>query len=210
MLQFENQNKAANTPKNSNQESQFSEITKKNNSSSKEIHIEINNKEEIIHKNYTNQLFDGTTSIDESKSRSSFLKIRKKPRKTHSSKKCQKKEMNKLIKLLRKNKKLKIPTGKSMNNVNIYVKPKNKNNDDISKNIKKKESLPEKPVRLDSYGNKITKGNKKKVHIRFSDNIPENKLIHVIPIESFKKYNIIEKKPEPKNNSFSNKCCQIF
>ena len=205
MLKYENPNKATNTPKSSIPDS--SVLTKKNNSFLKEIKIEINNKDAVIKKNYTNQIFDGTTSIDDSKSKNSSYRIKKKPKKSHSVKKNKKKEMNKYLKLLIKNKKLKIPTVKS-NNVNIYPKSNSKKNNKIEKNII--ESLPKKSARLDSYGNIIVKGNKKKVHIRFSDNIPKNNLIDIIPIESFKKYNIITEIPESQNNNNSNKCCQIF
>ena len=64
--------------------------------------------------------------------------------------------------------------------------------------------------RLDSYGNKINKANKKNVHIRFKDAFPSKQLIEIIPIESFKQFNIIETMPNEEFISFCGKCCKIF
>ncbi len=181
-------------------ESQFSEVTKKDNSLLKEVNIAINGKDKMIKKTLTNQLYDGVTSIDESKSKNNFHLIKNKPKKTYSFKfkKDKTKDMNKILNLLKNNKKIKIPSGKGMcniNNIDIYVK-RNLNNKE--KNLESIENNPEKNARLDIYRNKIIKGNKKNIHIRFLDNIDSNKLIDVIPLQSLKKYNIIEELPDEK------------
>ena len=64
--------------------------------------------------------------------------------------------------------------------------------------------------RLDTYGNKINKANKKNVHIRFRDTFPSKELIEIIPIESFKQFNIIETIPDEEFITFCGKCCKIF
>ena len=211
-----NKNKILKRSKYSIPESQFSEVTKKdNNSLLKEVNVTINNKDGMIKKTLTNQLYDGATSIDESKSKNSFYLIKSKPKKCYSFKfkKNNKKDMNKILNLLKNNKKIKIPSGKGIyninnnNNINIYVK---RNLNSNEKNIESIEAKPEKNARLDTYGNKIFKGNKKNIHIRFLDNIDSNKLIDIIPIQSFKKFNIIEEIPDEKYISNFNKCCKIF
>ena len=46
--------------------------------------------------------------------------------------------------------------------------------------------------RLDAYGNKIIKGNKKNYKVTFIDEVDENKdLIEEINVENFKKYNVL-------------------
>ena len=46
--------------------------------------------------------------------------------------------------------------------------------------------------RLDAYGNKIMKGNKKNYKVTFIDQVDENKdLIEEISVENFKKYNVL-------------------
>ena len=64
--------------------------------------------------------------------------------------------------------------------------------------------------RVDSFGNRINKENKKKVHIMFLDKKPTKKLIEIIPIESFKQFNLMEKNPDDENIQKNFKCCQIF
>ena len=134
-------------------------------------------------------------------------KSKKRTERKSESYKNKKKDKKKSVKML-KNERLKIPTGKRMSNNQDRVKLNLNNIDAIIKS-----SLPEKNTnntRLDSYGNKINKENKKNVHIRFLDNIPSNKLIEIIPIESFKQLNIIEKIPKKELISLCSKCCQIF
>jgi hypothetical protein len=46
--------------------------------------------------------------------------------------------------------------------------------------------------RLDAFGNKIIKGNKKNYKVTFVDQVDENKdLIEEISVENFKKYNVL-------------------
>ena len=187
--------------------------TKKNASFSKENYITLNdNKFSGIKKLSCKLMFDGTTG-DDSKSKSSMghknknKRSKKRTERKSESYKNKKKDKKKSVKML-KNERLKIPTGKRMSNNHDRIKLNLNNIDAIIKS-----SLPEKNknnTRLDSYGNKINKENKKNVHIRFLDNIPSNKLIEIIPIESFKQLNIIEKIPKKKLISLCSECCQIF
>ena len=64
--------------------------------------------------------------------------------------------------------------------------------------------------RKDTYGNIINKDNKKNFHIRFLDNLPSNKLIEIIPIESFKEFNIVEDIPNREIILNCSNCCKIF
>ena len=69
--------------------------------------------------------------------------------------------------------------------------------------------------RRDAFGNIITKKNKKKIKVSFTDQINENNpLITVIDIESFKKYNYIYGMPSEeiihKNVSSKCQCCLIY
>jgi len=147
---------------------------------------------------------------EEIRSKSSSVqknKNKKKSAKKSESFKNKKREKEKLSKFLKKER-LKIPTGKRMSQANDVLKFNINNIDKIFKSIEKKNAPFE---RKDSYGNKINKENKKNVHIRFADKLPTNrkKLIEVIPIESFKEYNLMEKIPNEGAFSF-NKCCIIF
>ena len=106
-----------------------------------------------------------------------------------------------------KNEKLKIPTGKRMSTANKKI---NINNiEKIINSLSKNKNLCE---RLEKFGNKINKENKKNVHITFLDNIPyrNNKLIEIIPIESFKKLNMREKITKEDFISHCSNCCQII
>lgn len=50
--------------------------------------------------------------------------------------------------------------------------------------------LEDEKVRKDAFGNLISKGKNKKQKISFSDNLALNdKLVNIIPVESYKKYN---------------------
>lgn len=205
MIKNENNIKIIKRSQNSIPESNISDI-KKNASFSKENHITLNNNNSNIKKSCSNHLLEGTTG-DDSKSKSSLChkskKLKKKLTKKSKSMKNKKRDKEKIAKLL-KNERLKIPTGKRMSIANNKIKI-NLNN--IEKIIK---SLPKNNIRLDTYGNQINKENKKNVHIRFLDNIPSNELIEIIPIQSFKQLNIIEKIPDEQLISICSKCCQIF
>ena len=47
--------------------------------------------------------------------------------------------------------------------------------------------------RIDAFGNLISKGKEKKQKISFADSLPlnNNKLVEIIPVESYKKFNIL-------------------
>ena len=83
------------------------------------------------------------------------------------------------------------------------------------KSLKKNEiELPEqKKLRFDNFGNIINKKNKKIVHIVFKDQINEKSIIEEIQIESFKKFNFIERLNNdvynPNQDPF-HKCCIIY
>ena len=199
------------SPRNSVPDAHFFD-TSKNASFSKENDITLNNnKLSNIKKLSCKLMFDGTTG-DDSKSKSSMghKKNKNKKNKKRVEKKKEsfknKKKDKKIVKML-KNEKLKIPTGKRMSNNDDRIKLSLNNIDKMIKSLPKKNK---KKTRLDTYGNKINKENKKNVHIRFLDNIPSNKLIEIIPIESFKKLNIIEKIPKNELISLCSECCQIF
>ena len=50
--------------------------------------------------------------------------------------------------------------------------------------------LEDEKIRKDAFGNLISKGKNKKQKISFSDNLALNdKLVNIIPVESYKKYN---------------------
>ena len=83
------------------------------------------------------------------------------------------------------------------------------------KQLKKNEieSPEQKKLRFDNFGNIINKKNKKIVHIVFKDQINEKSIIEEIQIESFKKFNFIERLNNdvynPNQDPF-HKCCIIF
>ncbi len=64
--------------------------------------------------------------------------------------------------------------------------------------------------RKDFFGNKITKENKKNVHISFKDFFKGKKLCDLINIESFKSFNIIEQNNPKTIKPFCTRCCSIF
>lgn len=183
-----------------NSEIRVLEKINNNNSFSKEINT--------IKKTYSNHILDGTTG-EESKSKGSILqkkKGKKKIKKKSESLKNKKKDKEKISKLL-KNERLKIPKGKRMSIANDTLKFNLNNIEKIIKSLPKTNSSFE---RRDSYGNIINKENKKHFHIRFQDNIPSNKLIEIIPIESFKQYNTVENMPDEEILSCFHKCCLVF
>jgi hypothetical protein len=148
---------------------------------------------------------------EEIKSKSSFFKKNKKNKKNDKKsdffKVNKKKGKEKITKLLKNKERLKIPFRKRMSIGNDNTKLSLKNIDNID-NIMK--SLPNQQikVRLDTCGNEINRKNKKKVHITFLDTIPTKKLTEIIPIQSYKQYNIIEKIPD--QDLYYNKCCIIL
>ena len=172
-------------------ESPFLENIKKNNSFTKESQL-------FIKKINSNHNLDGTTGEESKISFGQKLKINQKRKKNKSKR-------DKISKLL-KNERLKIPKGKRMSIANNCLKS-NLNFEKIINALPKKSSSFD---RLDTYGNKINKENKKNVHIRFLDTFPSKKLIEIIPIESFKEFNIIETLPDEELISFCSKCCKIY
>ena len=198
MIDNENDLKLIKRSQNSFPETQNLDFIKNNNS-------DINNS---LKKSNSNHLIVSYGEEVRSKSSSGQKnKYKKKMSRKSESFKSKKKEKDKLTKFLKKER-LKIPTGKRMSQANDVLKFNLNNIDKILKSIEKKNAPLE---RKDSYGNKINKENKKNVHIRFVDKLPTNrkKLIEIIPIESFKEYNLMEKIPNEGAFSF-NKCCIIF
>jgi hypothetical protein len=177
---------------------------KNNNSEKKESYISLNKK--ISKSISSNHIYD---TIDEDiKSKNSKSSKNKKKEKGSSNKK--KKSKGKLLKILKNNEKLKIPTGRrrscvpgdglklNINNINNLLKalvpPKDK-----------------KKFRTDKNGVVINKDNKKKVHITFLDEIsPNHKITDTINIQSFKQYNFIEQIPGEDILPKISKCCSIF
>jgi len=194
---------------------QFLLDIKKSSSFLKETNITSENKDSNIQKNNSSIPIKDGENGEEIKSKSSFFKKNKKSKKNEKKndkkndffKINKKKGKEKIPKLLKNKERLKIPFRKRMSIGNDNTKLSLKNLDNIDKIIK---SLPNQPVkvRLDINGNEINKKNRKKVHITFLDTIPTKKLIEVIPIQSYKQYNIIEKIQEP--DLYYNKCCIIF
>ena len=169
----------------------------KNNNEFKNISVSSN---QILH-----------TIRDEIKSKSSVnIKIKKKDKeKINLNKK--KKKKDKMANLLKNNEKLKIPTGKrrrsiAVNSNNIKLNLNNLNN--ILKSL-----TPPKEInrRTDKNGIEINKDNKKKVHITFLDDIsPNNKITETVNIQSFKKFNLVEKNQSEQKISNCSNCCNIF
>ena len=205
MLKNENENdiKIIKNTLSSNPEPIVEEI-KKDTSISKQDHLALENKETNMKTISSNHIVEGTTG-DDTKSKNSSSKknnSKKKLDKKYDQNKTKKK--NKISKFLKKER-LKIPTGKRMS-INNNASKFNLNNIDKILLIPKQKSK----TRVDKNGNKITKENKKNVHITFLDTLPSCKLIEIIPIQSYKKFNFIENMPDEQIISFCSKCCQIF
>ena len=125
--------------------------------------------------------------------------LEKRDKKNSSTKKIlEKKNQNKIIQLLKKTGKSKIPH----NHKREMIIP--------IKEDKLGTPLPCKINRVDKNGIVINKTNKKMVHITFIDRITKNNLIETVPVESFKQYNSMKDIRE--NDIFvdKNKCCSIF
>ena len=145
-----------------------------------------------------------TTAHEDSTSKISNSQniIKKKIYKKSSSLKNKKNERIKLIKFLRNNMKVKIPNCKRKSNAEADLKLNINNIEKMIKNHSKERS--------DSFGNKITKGNKKNVHICFQTNSKKKKFIEYIPIESFKSFNIIDNNQNKIAKPYISRCCAIF
>ena len=132
-----------------------------------------------------------------------------KEKEKNNRKKKKKREGEKIIKLLKKNEKLKIPTGKRRSIAVNSIKLNLNNINNIAKSL-----TPPKAsfnIRTDKNGIEINKSNKKRFHITFKDDIsPENKITDTINIQSFKKFNLVEKTQFDNTISNYSKCCNIF
>ena len=188
--------------------SKFNPSLQKNSSFSKENNYNLNN----INKKNNPKLLniktipnqEVTTTHDDTNSKFSISQNnskKKRPLMKSASYKNKKREKEKIRKLL-KNEKIKIPTGKRKSNVETDPKI-NLNNIENMIKIHKKE-------RKDSFGNKITKENKKNVHIIFKDFSKKKKLVELIPIESFKSFNIMEQNKNKTTKPYCTRCCFIF
>jgi hypothetical protein len=205
MLKNENENDMKNIKNTltSNPEPIVEEI-KKSTLISKQDQLVLENKETNMKTISSNHIVEGTTG-DDTKSKNSSSKknnSKKKLDKKYDPNKIKKK--HKISKFLKKER-LKIPTGKRMSISNNTSKF-NLNNIDKILLIPKQKSK----TRVDKNGNKISKENKKNFHITFLDTLPSCKLIEIIPIQSYKKYNFIENMPDEQIISFCSKCCQIY
>ena len=181
----------------------LNDIIPKNNSYQKESYITLNkNTSKSISSNHINDL-----TGEEFKSKNS--KTSKNKKKEKDNIKSKKRSKDKIIKILKNNEKLKIPTGKRRSCVAGNGLKLNLNN---INNILKSLTPPKiNHIRTDKNGIEINKDNKKKVHITFLDEIsPNKKITDTINIQSFKQLNIIEKLPWDDNVSRITKCCIIF
>ena len=205
MLKNENENdiKTIKNTLSSNPEPIIEEI-RKNTSISKQDQLALENKETNMKTISSNHIVEGTTGDDTKSKNSSSKKNNSKKRLDKKGDPNKTKKKNKISKFLKKER-LKIPTGKRMSIANNTSKF-NLNNIDKILLIPKQKSK----TRVDKNGNKISKENKKNVHITFLDTLPSCKLIEIIPIQSYKKYNFIENMPDEQIISFCSKCCQIF
>ena len=205
MLKNENENdmKIIKNTLSSNPEPIVEEI-KKSTLISKQDQLVLENKETNMKTISSNHIVEGTTGDDTKSKNSSSKKNNSKKRLDKKGDPNKTKKKNKISKFLKKER-LKIPTGKRMSITNNTSKF-NLNNIDKILLIPKQKSK----TRVDKNGNKISKENKKNVHITFLDTLPSCKLIEIIPIQSYKKYNFIENMPDEQIISFCSKCCQIF
>ena len=137
--------------------------------------------------------------------------LKKKDKEKERNNRNRKKKMDgdKIIKLLKKNEKPKIPTGKRRS---IAVNSNKLNLNNIN-NITKTLTPPKASfnIRTDKNGIEINKNNKKYFHITFLDDIsPDNKITDTVNIQSFKKFNLVEKNQFDNTISNYSKCCYIF
>ena len=181
MLKNENENdiKTIKNTLSSNPEPIVEEI-RKNTSISKQDQLALENKETNMKTISSNHIVEGTTGDDTKSKNSSSKKNNSKKRLEKKGDPNKTKKKNKISKFLKKER-LKIPTGKRMSIANNTSKF-NLNNIDKILLIPKQKSK----TRVDKNGNKISKENKKNVHITFLDTLPSCKLIEIIPIQSYK------------------------
>ena len=194
---------------NSNEETQINDdIIKNNIPNKKKKKISLNNIPKIKCSS-TNYLYD--SFANDSKSKSSCVEAQKKKKEKNELNKKKKKNKGKITELIKKEK-LKIPIGKRMSitqNTNLNL---NINNNSTNKLNIVKSFTPRKDenIRTDKNGIEINKYNKKKVHITFIDEISPNQITEIVNIQSFKKFNIVEKTQSNQMISDYNKCCSIF
>ena len=183
------------------------EIIINNLSNQNNLQIEINKNNIQNNKNSSSNLILCKTE-EEKKSKHSNSKNSKKGKEKNLNKK-KRKSKDKIPNLLKNKEKVKIPVQRKRR-ISQAV-PGNRVNIDINEMIKS--LTPPKIVnsRTDKNGIEINKDNKKLVHITFLDKIsPNNKLTETVNIQSFKKYNLMEKNPDFQNLSFCHQCCNIF
>ena len=104
--------------------------------------------------------------------------------------------------------------------VNMKEKSKRSKKSVIFTTEETKDKNEDKIERKDVYGVPINRRNRKKIKVTFSDTLnsnnsknANNQLAEIIPIASYKKYNIIEGIPKEENhitNKATCKCCLIF
>jgi hypothetical protein len=188
------------------------ELSPKNISDQKESNI--SNKKTNNSKNKSESSNQLNSVGEEIKSKSSvnvnakaMKKEKEKERNNRNKKK--KRDGDKIIKLLKKNEKLKIPTGKRRSIAVNCIKLNLNNINNITKSLTPpKASLN---IRTDKNGIEINKSNKKRFHITFLDDIsPDNKITDTVNIQSFKKFNLVEKNQFDNTISNYSKCCNIF
>ena len=183
---------------NSNEETQINDDTIKNNiPHKKKRKTSLNNIPK--HKSSTNLLSD--SFADDTKSKSSCVETKKK----------KKRNKGKITKFLKKEK-LKIPIGKRMSisqntNLNLIINNNSPNNLNIVKSFTPRK---DENIRMDKNGIEINKYNKKKVHITFIDEISPKQITEIVNIESFKKFNVVEKTQGNQMIPDYKKCCNIF
>lgn len=155
----------------------------------------------------SNNILETVGDISKCVTNTSNNKQQKKRKKEKSMKGRRSRDISKLLK---NKERIKIPIGKRMsnNNYNIKLNLININNNNSESN---KQPIQKIKVRKDKNGIEINKINKKKVHITFIDNIPNNKrLVEEIPILSYKNYNFINYINKDENNNKCGVCCFIF
>ena len=190
------------------------ELSPKNISDQKESNI--SNKKTNNSKNKSESSNQLNSVGEEIKSKSSvnvnakaMKKEKEKEKERNNRNKKKKRDGDKIIKLLKKNEKLKIPTGKRRSIAVNSIKLNLNNINNIAKSL-----TPPKAsfnIRTDKNGIEINKSNKKRFHITFLDDIsPENKITDTINIQSFKKFNLVEKTQFENTISNYSKCCNIF
>lgn len=158
----------------------------------------------------TNQIF--VPIEEDKKSKPSNSKNSKKKKEKSESYKNKKKNEERIVKLLSKNERIKIPKCKKRRSFAFTGDNLTLNLNNINNNLLKSLTPPKQiNIRTDKNGIEINKTNKKLVHITFLDDIsPNNKITETVVIQSFKKFNIVEDNSGDKNLSNCSKCCNIY